>query len=85
MAELLRRHRHAARLTLEQLAEASGVSARTLSNMERGRRPPSSWTAPSRCTGSPTGGCTGRTGGGFSRSARTLPERIWQSVRGPNS
>ncbi|MEV4518286.1 helix-turn-helix domain-containing protein [Dactylosporangium sp. NPDC049525] len=35
--ELLRRHRHAARLTLEQLAEASGVSARTLSDMERGR------------------------------------------------
>ena len=37
LAELLRRHRHAARLTLEQLAEASGVSARTLSDMERGR------------------------------------------------
>ncbi|MEU0565045.1 tetratricopeptide repeat protein [Nonomuraea sp. NPDC005983] len=36
-AELLRRHRHAARLTLEQLAEASGVSARSLSDMERGR------------------------------------------------
>ncbi|WP_405148603.1 helix-turn-helix domain-containing protein [Sphaerisporangium sp. NBC_01403] len=36
-ADLLRRHRHAARLTLEQLAEASGVSARTLSDMERGR------------------------------------------------
>ncbi|MFC5827694.1 ATP-binding protein [Nonomuraea insulae] len=36
-AELLRRHRRMARLTLEQLAEASGVSARTLSDMERGR------------------------------------------------
>ncbi|MFE2088060.1 helix-turn-helix domain-containing protein [Streptomyces sp. NPDC059460] len=36
-AELLRRHRHAARLTLEQLAELSGVSGRTLSDMERGR------------------------------------------------
>ncbi|WP_440104564.1 ATP-binding protein [Streptosporangium sp. H16] len=34
---MLRRHRHAARLTLEQLAEASGVSDRTLSDMERGR------------------------------------------------
>lgn len=34
---MLRRHRHAARLTLEQLSEASGVSARSLSNMERGR------------------------------------------------
>ncbi|MEO3869527.1 helix-turn-helix domain-containing protein [Nonomuraea sp. B12E4] len=34
---MLRRHRHAALLTLEQLAEASGVSARTLSDMERGR------------------------------------------------
>ncbi|GAA1277809.1 hypothetical protein Psi02_79940 [Planotetraspora silvatica] len=34
---MLRRHRHAARLTLEQLAEASGVSARSLSDMERGR------------------------------------------------
>ncbi|MEV4075500.1 ATP-binding protein [Nonomuraea fuscirosea] len=34
---MLRRHRHAARLTLEQLAEAAGVSARTLSDMERGR------------------------------------------------
>ncbi|MER5648792.1 helix-turn-helix domain-containing protein [Streptosporangium sp. NPDC002524] len=33
---MLRRHRHAARLTLERLAEASGVSARTLSDMERG-------------------------------------------------
>ncbi|MGI5229474.1 ATP-binding protein [Actinoallomurus sp. CA-142502] len=36
-AELLRRHRRAANLTLEQLAEASGVSVRTLSDMERGR------------------------------------------------
>ncbi|MFI9844832.1 helix-turn-helix domain-containing protein [Nonomuraea sp. NPDC051941] len=35
--QALRRHRHAARLTLEQLAEASGVSVRTLSDMERGR------------------------------------------------
>ncbi|WP_203988547.1 ATP-binding protein [Sphaerisporangium rufum] len=34
---MLRRHRHAARLTLEQLAMASGVSDRTLSDMERGR------------------------------------------------
>jgi transcriptional regulator with XRE-family HTH domain/tetratricopeptide (TPR) repeat protein len=34
---LLRRHRQAARLTLEQLAENSGVSVRTLSDMERGR------------------------------------------------
>ena len=33
----MRRHRHAARLTLERLAEASGVSARTLSDLERGR------------------------------------------------
>jgi transcriptional regulator with XRE-family HTH domain/tetratricopeptide (TPR) repeat protein len=37
IAELLRRCRRARRLTLEQLAEASGVSARTLSDMERGR------------------------------------------------
>jgi transcriptional regulator with XRE-family HTH domain len=35
--EVLRSHRRAARLTLEQLAEVSGVSARTLSDMERGR------------------------------------------------
>ena len=34
---MLRGHRRAARLTLEQLAEASGVSARTLSDLERGR------------------------------------------------
>ncbi|MGW1411702.1 helix-turn-helix domain-containing protein [Streptomyces sp. NPDC002403] len=34
---MLRRHRRAARWTLEQLAEVSGVSARTLSDMERGR------------------------------------------------
>jgi transcriptional regulator with XRE-family HTH domain len=34
---VLRGHRHAARLTLEQLAQLSGVSARTLSDMERGR------------------------------------------------
>ncbi|MFF7610233.1 NB-ARC domain-containing protein [Streptomyces parvulus] len=37
LAELLRGHRRAARLTLEGLAQASGVSARTLSDMERGR------------------------------------------------
>jgi transcriptional regulator with XRE-family HTH domain len=37
--EVLRGHRRAARLTLEQLADVSGVSARTLSDMERGRRP----------------------------------------------
>ena len=36
-AGVLRGHRRAARLTLEQLAEVSGVSARTLSDMERGR------------------------------------------------
>lgn len=35
--EVLRAHRRSARLTLEQLAEVSGVSARTLSDMERGR------------------------------------------------
>jgi len=35
--EVLRGYRRAARLTLEQLAEVSGVSARTLSDMERGR------------------------------------------------
>jgi len=34
---VLRGHRRAARLTLEQLAEVSGVSARTLSDMERGQ------------------------------------------------
>ncbi|MFF7890009.1 helix-turn-helix domain-containing protein [Streptomyces sp. NPDC007916] len=33
----MRGHRRAALLTLEQLAEASGVSVRTLSDMERGR------------------------------------------------
>ncbi len=38
---LLRAHRHAAKLTMEELAEASGVSARAISDMERGhsRRP----------------------------------------------
>ncbi len=36
-SEVLRGHRHAARLTLEQLALVSGVSTRTLSDMERGR------------------------------------------------
>src|SRR5260370_4914816 len=38
---LLRAYRHAARLTMEELAEASGVSARAISDMERGysRRP----------------------------------------------
>ena len=35
--EVLRGHRRAARLTLEQLAGVSGVSTRTLSDMERGR------------------------------------------------
>ncbi|MFE6497059.1 helix-turn-helix domain-containing protein [Streptomyces sp. NPDC057748] len=34
---MLRRHRRAARRILEQLAEVSGVSARALSGMERGR------------------------------------------------
>ncbi len=38
---LLRTHRHAAKLTMEELAEASGVSARAISDKERGysRRP----------------------------------------------
>ena len=34
--QLLRSHRHAAALTLEQLSERSGVSVRAISNMERG-------------------------------------------------
>jgi transcriptional regulator with XRE-family HTH domain len=34
---LLRRHRHAVELTMEELAEASGVSARAISDMERAR------------------------------------------------
>ncbi|MET8040607.1 helix-turn-helix transcriptional regulator [Micromonospora sp. NPDC005215] len=33
---LLRKHRHAAGITLEQLAEASGVSGRAISDLERG-------------------------------------------------
>lgn len=37
LGTLLRRHRRAAALTLEELAEASGVSARAISDMERGR------------------------------------------------
>src|SRR5215472_6717759 len=37
LGTLLRRHRRAAGLTLEELAEASGVSARAISDMERGR------------------------------------------------
>jgi transcriptional regulator with XRE-family HTH domain len=36
-AAALRAARHAAGLTLEELAEASGVSVRALSDMERGR------------------------------------------------
>jgi transcriptional regulator with XRE-family HTH domain len=38
---LLRSHRHAAKLTMEELAEASGVSARAISDLELGhsRRP----------------------------------------------
>jgi transcriptional regulator with XRE-family HTH domain len=36
-ADALRGHRRAARLTLERLADVSGVSARTLSDMERRR------------------------------------------------
>ncbi|WP_236792817.1 NB-ARC domain-containing protein [Amycolatopsis sp. GM8] len=35
--ELLRRHRRAATLTQSELAEAAGISVRTLSNLERGR------------------------------------------------
>ena len=34
---LLRRHRHAAALTIEDLADASGVSVRAIGDMERGR------------------------------------------------
>src|SRR5215831_15358241 len=37
LGALLRRHRRAAGMTLEELAEASGVSARAISDMERGR------------------------------------------------
>jgi transcriptional regulator with XRE-family HTH domain/tetratricopeptide (TPR) repeat protein len=41
MGALLRAYRHTAKLTMEELAEASGVSARAISDMERGysRRP----------------------------------------------
>src|SRR4051812_9098551 len=35
--ELLRRHRHAVRLTIEDLAASSGVSVRAIGDMERGR------------------------------------------------
>jgi transcriptional regulator with XRE-family HTH domain len=37
-AELLRRHRLAAGLTQEQLAERAGLSVRGISDLERGRR-----------------------------------------------
>src|SRR5215469_9615377 len=37
LGTLLRRYRRAAGMTLEELAEASGVSARAISDMERGR------------------------------------------------
>jgi transcriptional regulator with XRE-family HTH domain len=37
IGELLRGHRHAAGLTIEELADASGVSARAIGDMERGR------------------------------------------------
>jgi transcriptional regulator with XRE-family HTH domain/tetratricopeptide (TPR) repeat protein len=37
LGTLLRRHRRAARMTLEELAERSGVSARAISDMERDR------------------------------------------------
>src|SRR5215469_15603843 len=37
LGTLLRRHRRSAGMTLEELAEASGVSARAISDMERGR------------------------------------------------
>ncbi|WP_392966655.1 helix-turn-helix domain-containing protein [Streptomyces sp. LN245] len=56
---MLRAHRRAARLTLEQLAEASKVSARTLSDMERGRSrdrstgPWPHWRKRSHWTGTP--------------------------------
>src|SRR5262249_50078999 len=38
--ELLRRHRRAAGLTQDQLAERAGLSVRGISDLERGRRPP---------------------------------------------
>jgi DNA-binding XRE family transcriptional regulator len=38
-ADLLRRHRHAGRLTQETLADLAGVSARAVRAMERGRTP----------------------------------------------
>jgi transcriptional regulator with XRE-family HTH domain len=37
LGTLLRRHRRAAGMTLEELAETSGVSVRAISDMERGR------------------------------------------------
>ena len=37
LGTLLRRHRRAAGMTLEEAAETSGVSARAISDMERGR------------------------------------------------
>ncbi|GKQ34085.1 helix-turn-helix domain-containing protein [Streptomyces sp. A012304] len=37
LGTLLRGHRHAAGLTLEELADAAGVSGRAIGDMERGR------------------------------------------------
>ncbi|MFC8448209.1 helix-turn-helix domain-containing protein [Kitasatospora sp. NPDC057223] len=53
---LLREARERARLTLEGLAAASGVSVRAIGDMERGRR--------RRCTGRPL---PGRRSGGNGR------------------
>jgi transcriptional regulator with XRE-family HTH domain len=38
LGRLLRRHREQARLTQEELADRAGVSARTISDIERGVR-----------------------------------------------
>lgn len=45
LGTLLRRHRRAAGMTLEEVAETSGVSARAISDMERGRERRAPWVS----------------------------------------
>ena len=72
LGTLLRRYRRAAGMTLEELAEASGVSARAISDMERGR------------THTPQRRCRNRTHQDGGRSRRGLTRRpAWPRSVGP--
>jgi hypothetical protein len=82
LGTLLRRHRRAAGMTLEEAAETSGVSARAISDMERGRtRAPQRRTL--RCPRSATSWASRP--GSPCRPGTSSPRTTRRSRRTPNA